>query len=113
MQNKKKVWVQGFSHIMLGLADEPEQKSSHHHEGRKQAQHMRSQNEWPSEEIGPCEAKKLAERRSWPSGRRISEISIFWFKIFIPNHSATRFAGPFFSSPSGSIEGRGGRGTSQ
>ena len=24
MQNKKKVWVQGFSHIMLGLADEPE-----------------------------------------------------------------------------------------
>ena len=27
MQNKKKVWVQGFSHIMLGLADEPEQKS--------------------------------------------------------------------------------------
>ena len=24
MQNKKKVWVQGFSHIMLGLAEEPE-----------------------------------------------------------------------------------------
>ena len=24
MQNKKKVWVQGFSHIMPGLADEPE-----------------------------------------------------------------------------------------
>ena len=23
-RTKKKVWVQGFSHIMLGLADEPE-----------------------------------------------------------------------------------------
>ena len=28
MQNKKKVWVQGFSHIMLGLADEPEHGNS-------------------------------------------------------------------------------------
>ena len=31
-RTKKKVWVQGFSHIMLGLADEPEQKSFHHHD---------------------------------------------------------------------------------
>ena len=35
MQNKKKVWVQGFSHIMPGLADEPEQKSSHHNDGNR------------------------------------------------------------------------------
>ena len=38
----------------------------------------------------------------------------FYFLGFIfALHSTTRFAGPFFSSPSGSIKGRGVRGTSQ